>query len=265
MEKEYYQKVNQYYNDDAAHFEQRYGENNLLKIIRESFRKETDPYAGKVILEIGFGPGFDLVYFANKYPNSEVFGIDISDEMVSLAKKNAAKDNLNTIRFATGSVEDISEQFPNVKFDLIYVYFGALNTVKDIERVPEFLKALLAPNGTMVLTFINKYFLSLILKNLFHFRWKQAFARLNKIWGGYSPYRHLDSKCYSYSEIKQIFNPFSIVEKRGYSIAFPAWYEHKKFENKTVLLNRLWKLDLFLNKTIFWQLGEYCLYIMKAK
>jgi ubiquinone/menaquinone biosynthesis C-methylase UbiE len=262
---EYYKNVSSYYDNDAANFEKRYGNNPLLQQIRESFREESKPYVGKKILEIGYGPGFDLAYFATTFPDSEVYGIDISEEMMLLAQKNTKGVNIENVHVSVGSVEDIATNFPNTKFDFIYVYFGALNTVEHLDVIAKHLQDLLTPEGKMTLTFINKYFLSLIIKNLVHGRFKAAFARLGKIWGGYSPYRHLDSRCYSYKEIRTVFSNFDILSKRGYSISYPAWYEYQKFTTRPSLLKKLWSFDMLLNKTMFWQLGEYALYHMKHK
>lgn len=263
MDQHYYNKVNQYYNDDASNFEKRYGDNALLKQIRESFREESRPHIGKRILEIGYGPGFDLAYYSQTYPEAEVYGIDISEEMMHLARKNIAAFSDKNVNLAVGSIEDIPDRFPGVQFDFIYVYFGALNTVQDLERKSTIFKQILAKDGTLVVTIINKYYLMLMLKNLVHGRFSAAFARLRSIWGGYSPYRKLESKCYNFSEVKQIFKDFRLQKKRGYSILFPAWYEHKKFATRKRFLARSWKIDLRLNRTPFWQLGEYALYIFK--
>jgi ubiquinone/menaquinone biosynthesis C-methylase UbiE len=265
MQTKYYEEVNRYYNDDAANFEKRYGANKLLQRIRESFREESSLYVGKRILEIGYGPGFDLAYYAATYPGAAIYGIDISDEMKTIAEKNVASVSSMPVQLAVGSIEDISDRFPDVQFDFIYVYFGALNTVQELEQKAQVFQKVLSKNGTMVITIINKYYLMLMLKNLVHGRFSDAFARLKRIWGGYSPYRHLESKCYNSAEVKRIFKHFELVKRRGYSILFPAWYEHKKFEKRNSFLQKTWKLDLFLNKTPAWQLGEYALYIFRHK
>jgi ubiquinone/menaquinone biosynthesis C-methylase UbiE len=241
----------------------RYAANELLQKIRESFRKESLPYAGKNILEIGFGPGLDLIYFSRAFPDAKIFGIDLSEEMYDQARDNIERHKLKNVLIERGSVEDISKLFPGQQFDFIYVYFGALNTVENLEMAATFLKEALCPAGHLVVTFINKYYLSLFLKNLLQGRFKKAVARLKTNWGGYSPYRFLKSRCYSYREIRAYFKGFQMIRKRGYSIVYPAWYSFQKYQGKKLLQIKLWAADKFLNKTFFWQYGEYCLYIMK--
>ncbi len=51
--------------------------------------------AGEKILEIGFGTGHSLVRIAKGIgPNGKVFGLDLSDQMVKLARQNLAKARL---------------------------------------------------------------------------------------------------------------------------------------------------------------------------
>ncbi|BDS09650.1 class I SAM-dependent methyltransferase [Aureispira anguillae] len=265
MDSKYYKEVKAYYDIDSENFESRYWENITLQRIRNSFREESNNYKFQSVLEIGYGPGLDVIYFAEKNPDAEVFGIDISEGMHDWAKKQVALKNIQNVQLAVGSVEDIAQAFDDKKFDHIYVYFGALNTVEQIAEVQGLLKKSLKPDGKMVLTFVNKWYLMAILKPLLKLRFKTSVQRLRKTWGGYSPSKFLASKCYSYSEIKRYFNEFEIVKKRGYSIFFPAWYENRINVKYPKLCNFLWKVDQLLQKTPFWNLGEYSLYVFKNK
>lgn len=265
MKTDYYEQIKTYYNADSGNFEDRYWENQTLQRIRNSFRKVSDRYSTQSILEIGFGPGLDVIYFAEKNPQSEIFGIDISDGMHDWALKQVNTRKIENVRLAVGSVEDIEIAFSGKQFDHIYVYFGALNTVENIGEIQDYLKRLLTPDGTMVLTFVNKWYMMAILKPLLKLKIKASRLRLNKVWGGYSPSKFLASKCYSYKEVKEHFNAFEMVEKRGYSILFPAWYENRINVKYPKLCNWLWKVDKALQKTPFWNLGEYSLYVFKNK
>ncbi len=265
MESKYYREVKEYYNEDSLNFEDRYWENPTLQRIRESFRAETVPYTKGDILEIGYGPGLDIGYFASSYPDSEIYGIDISDGMYTWAKKQMEQQGFSNTHLAVGSIEDVGAAFSEQKFDLIYVYFGALNTVEDIHQVQHHLAKLLKRGGTMVLTFVNKWYALAILKPLLKLKFKTAKLRLNKVWGGYSPSKFLASKCYSYSEIKHAFDQFNMVYKRGYSILYPAWYENHITQRFPRLTNLLWNVDRALQKSPLWNLGEYSLYVFKQK
>jgi ubiquinone/menaquinone biosynthesis C-methylase UbiE len=259
--KDYYKKVQEYYNEDSYNFEDRYWENETLQRIRNSFREETDISVGSTVLEIGYGPGLDLIYFAKNNPKSRFYGVDISDGMFRHAQKQADKDNIDNLELEVGSFEDVENLFPDQKFDLIYVYFGALNTVENIEEVQFALKKILNPKGKLVLTFVNKWYLMSIIKPMLKFKFSVATKRLGKVWGGYSPNKFLESRCYTSQEIIAFFSEFNLDYKRGYSILFPAWYENHIYKKYPKRCERLWKIDQFLQKTTCWNFGEYSLYI----
>jgi SAM-dependent methyltransferase len=162
-----------------------------------------------------------------------------------------------------GSVENIEDCFPNQQFDLIYVFFGALNTVENLTKTAQILKRLLNTNGLMVLTFVNKWYLAGMFIELIRFRFSKAFGRIKPVWSGYSPSKFLPSHCYSPTQIKRTFNEFSIVNKKGYSILHPAWYYTGINFKLGKLRKYLWKFDLLLNKTFLWRFGEYTLFVFK--
>ena len=215
----YYDNVGTYYDKDAVDFEQRYHQNPALQRIRQSFRQHTKSYEQESILEIGFGPGFDLVHFAEQFPNRKFYGLDISAEMVRLTQEKIDQMSLKNAYVAQGSVEDIITQFPQVSFDMIYVFFGALNTVDDLESAFADLRSVLQPGGKMVLTFVNKYYVAGTIIELLKLKPKFAFTRWKKIWGGYSPTNFLASRCYPPKTIKKR-SRLNCIYSRGYSVFY---------------------------------------------
>ena len=93
---DYYQKVNQYYNVDAADFEKRYYQNGILQDIRKAFQNIVERYQFNSAIEIGFGPGIDLEYFSKKYQERSFFGIDISSEMTAITQHKIVTNNVDT-------------------------------------------------------------------------------------------------------------------------------------------------------------------------
>ena len=256
----YYDKVGTYYDKDAVDFEQRYHQNSALQRIRQSFRQHTKSYEQESILEIGFGPGFDLVHFAEQYPNRKYYGLDVSAEMVRLTQEKIDQMGLKNAYVAQGSVEDIVTLFPQVNYDMIYVFFGALNTVDNLESAFSDLRSVLQPRGKMVLTFVNKYFIAGTLIELLKLKPKFAFARWKKIWGGYSPTNFLASRCYPAKTIKK-WAKLRCIYSRGYSIFYPAWYYHKLHKRlPKSILAALWDLDERIATTRIGKFGEYMLY-----
>lgn len=259
MKQKYYRAVAQYYDRDAVDFEKRYWSNPVLQRLRWAFRNRVKQRPAVKILEVGIGPGFDLLHFAQVFPQSELFGLDVSPEMVALAQAKIAQQA--NAKVACGSVENISECFPEQQFDLIYVFFGALNTVEDLAQAGAHLRAVLAPGGRLVLSFVNRYYLMGMLIESLKGRFKAAFARLAPVWGGYSPHQFLASRCFRHAEIEAAFAPLARSYRRGYSIAFPAWYYRGWYQMlPRALREAFWRLDQAWGAGFYGKFGEYILY-----
>ncbi len=265
-EREYYDEVATYYDDDARDFEERYDENPVLQRIRKSFRHITERESFTNALEIGCGPGFDVEYFAGKYPDRNLHAIDISPEMIRLARDRCHSREISNAQFAVGSVEDISEAFGETKFDLVYVYFGGLNTVFDLDKAAADIRGVCTGDARLVLTFVNRYYITEIPLWLAKGRFDKAFERIRGRWNGYSDHRKIPSRVLSVSDIKRAFGDhFSITQKRGYSLFYPAWYRSHLLTKLGTTAETLWKLDNLIAKTPFWNIGEYSLYEMHVK
>ncbi len=258
----FHDKVSAYYDQDVDFgFEERAGENKLLQRIRDDFRKITIKYPFRDVLEIGCGPGFDVAWFASNFSEARVTGIDISPKMVNLAKQRLDQKHISNAKVLVMDERKLLEKFGKASQDLVYVYFGALNTVPDLKETASHIYDLLRPGGHAVLTFVNKWYIREMLVQLLKLNFKTAFARLNREWGGYSPNRHLPSRCYSASEIMKIFRQFDLVEKKGYSIFFPAWYNPHKLKGKPEKMKQLWEKDQRMQETFLWSKGEYTLFV----
>lgn len=261
---EFYQSVSAYYDKDAdMNFEARAEVNPLLGRIRDDFRAVTVKYPFSNILEIGCGPGFDVAWFAASYPDIKVTGIDISENMVQLAQKRIVGQGLSNAKVLQADERDMLRQFGPGSFDMVLVYFGALNTVANLSAAADQIHKLLSSGGHAVLTFVNKWYWREMFVQVLKLNFKIAFARLKKEWGGYSTDRHLPSRCYSPSEIKSAFKHFQLLEKKGYSIFYPAWYNYRKWLSKLQETDRLWRKDESLQNTFLWSKGEYTLFVLR--
>jgi ubiquinone/menaquinone biosynthesis C-methylase UbiE len=261
----YYSEVATYYDEDAdLGFESRAGGNRSLERIRDDFRRITIRYPFEKALEIGCGPGFDVHWFAMNFPERQFTAVDISARMVELAQAKLDKDNLVNASVVQSDERKLTELFGEGNFDLVYVYFGALNTVENLDSAATEIKRLLKPGGVAVLTFVNKWYLRELMVQMARFRFKTAFARLGKVWGGYSVSRHLPSHCYTPRRIRKAFNGFTLLERKGYSIFHPAWYNDHKIRNNPAKADRLWNLDQRLQNTPLWAAGEYLLFVFHA-
>ena len=63
---------------------------------------------GEVVLDLGSGGGMDCFLAAQKVGKTgKVIGVDMTPEMVSLARKNAAKGNDTNVEFRLGEIENL--------------------------------------------------------------------------------------------------------------------------------------------------------------
>ncbi len=261
---QFYDTVSGYYDKDAElGFKRRAESNALLDRIRADFREITVKYPFENVLEIGCGPGFDVCWFARRFPDCRITGVDISEKMVATASEQIEAMKLNNATVLISDERQLTAHFEAESFDLIYVYFGALNTVASLQFAADQIFALLKPGGHAVLTFVNKWYLREMIVQAVKLNFGKAFARLKKVWGGYSLDRFLPSKCYSPKEIRETFKNFSMIERKGYSIRFPAWYNPHKLKNNPKKADQLWQADQKLQSTFLWSKGEYTLFVFK--
>ncbi len=63
---------------------------------------------GETVIDLGSGAGFDAFIVAKQIGQSgKVIGVDLSEDMLSLAKKNAAKGAYQNVDFVKGDIEDL--------------------------------------------------------------------------------------------------------------------------------------------------------------
>ena len=261
---EYYERVATYFDEDAEQWDDRYCTNPIAQRIRQAFREEVKRLPFRKALEVGCGTGFDLVHFGTIYPERSLLGIDVSSEMVRLAKARITRSGQSNAQAAVASVERAPDLLGAGAFDLCYVFFGALNTVEDLHRSADRLYDATAPGGYVVLTFVNRWYLAEMAVALVRGQWKRAFRRLRTVWGGYNPDRPLPSCCVTPREVRRAFGRGGrMLKRRGFSITYPAWYWSRWLPKLGRTSHWLWELDRWLNRTPAWSTGEYALYVFR--
>lgn len=122
------------------------------------------------ILDVGVGNGVSTDYLQEKFPASEVWGIDISPEAIAQARKNS---RYPTINFETKDVTNLG--LPTEKFDLICAFQNHFHW-DNLDLGLLELKRVLTPDGKIILacetTKVNYYLPD--LKNLAAFKERLA-------------------------------------------------------------------------------------------
>jgi len=63
---------------------------------------------GQVVLDLGSGAGLDVILSAKRVaPSGKAYGLDMTDEMLELASKNAALAGVENVEFLKGAIEEI--------------------------------------------------------------------------------------------------------------------------------------------------------------
>jgi SAM-dependent methyltransferase len=63
---------------------------------------------GEVVLDLGSGGGIDVILSAKRVgPTGTAYGLDMTDEMLALARRNAAEAGVPNVHFLKGVIEDV--------------------------------------------------------------------------------------------------------------------------------------------------------------
>jgi SAM-dependent methyltransferase len=89
--------------------------------------------AGEVVLDLGSGGGIDVLLSAKRVgPTGKAYGLDMTDEMLALARENQARSGLTNVEFFKGEIEDIP--LPDDSVDVI-ISNCVINLSADKNRV----------------------------------------------------------------------------------------------------------------------------------
>lgn len=73
---------------------------------------------GEVVLDLGSGGGIDVLLSARRVgPTGKVYGLDMTDDMLALARRNAAEAQVTNVEFLKGQIEQIP--LPDQSVDVI--------------------------------------------------------------------------------------------------------------------------------------------------
>ena len=106
---------------------------------------------GGSVLEIACGTGRNLIHTARTYPDAQLYGFDISTEMLTTARRSVERAGLSSrIRLAEGNAEafDPMELFGIEKFDRV-LFSYSLSMIPDWQAAIEAGLATVAPGGSL--------------------------------------------------------------------------------------------------------------------
>ncbi|MCX5645104.1 MAG: methyltransferase domain-containing protein [Phycisphaerae bacterium] len=125
--------------------------------VREAALRLLAAAKGETVLEIGFGSGHCLVALAKAVgPTGKVYGIDLSDRMVELARKNLARERL-LARADLVCGDASSLPYPDSSLNGLFMCFTLeLFDTPEIPKVLRECKRVLRPGGRIVVASMTK-------------------------------------------------------------------------------------------------------------
>lgn len=100
---------------------------------------------GQAVLDLGSGGGIDVLLSAKRVgPNGKVYGLDMTDEMVALARENQRKAGATNVEFLKGTIESIP--LPDNSVDVI-ISNCVINLSSDKDAVLREAFRVLKPGG----------------------------------------------------------------------------------------------------------------------
>jgi ubiquinone/menaquinone biosynthesis C-methylase UbiE len=104
-----------------------------------------DLHEGETVLDLGAGAGADVLISARRVgPTGKAYGIDMTDEMLELARRNAAAAGATNVEFLKGYIEEIP--LPDASVDVV-ISNCVINLAGDKSKVFAEAARVLTPGG----------------------------------------------------------------------------------------------------------------------
>jgi arsenite methyltransferase len=104
-----------------------------------------DLHEGETVLDLGSGAGADVLISARRVgPSGKAIGLDMTDEMLSLARTNAAEAGVENVEFVKGYIEEMP--LPDASVDVV-ISNCVINLSGDKSRVLAEAARVLRPGG----------------------------------------------------------------------------------------------------------------------
>ena len=116
------------------------------------------------IMDVGCGSGGTAIVLANNLPHAEVYGIDLSQPLLDIAKVSSRLSDLHDrVKFESADVHNIP--YEEHSFDVV-LSINMVHLVEDPVQMLNEMARILAPNGIVFIADLRRSWLALLEKEI---------------------------------------------------------------------------------------------------
>jgi len=223
----------------AANYDQYFTESVIGRHQRRALWRQLDQLfrPGVRVLDLGCGTGEDAIRLSEM--GIEVHGIDISSEMIAVARLRAPE-----IEFDACSIENLHE-LPADRYDGAFSSFGPINCVRDLAPVASELANRVKPGGYVALCTMSRFCL---WETLFYPLTLQLHKAIRRFAAHWTEAKVGESEFEVYypsvRSLRVVFTPrFELVRAPGIGVFVPPSYLEPFAQRFPWLIRWLAKLD----------------------
>jgi ubiquinone/menaquinone biosynthesis C-methylase UbiE len=159
--------------------------------------------SGSTIVDLGTGPGILSIELNKLLPQAKIIGVDLSSEMLEIARKNADEAGASNYETRLGKAEEIPIESNSVN---LVVTQSSLHEWEDPQKGLSEIFRILKPGGGLILKDYNRAWLS---------KWKRPLFKFLLTMMGESYEDHVGMFKFTFDEVADLLREASFDEIKG--------------------------------------------------